>query len=408
MPRFTYRAYAESGAMVTGEILTENRDSALAILHRRGEHAIEVREGGRRPDLPWWQRDLLGDRPLPYLGLALFTRELATLVKADIAIDEALRIVAMQPLIGARTRTMAESVLAAVVEGRSLSEALAAGNGAFPDYYCRIVETGEASGQLGAVLDDLAAFLDKSGDARSKLGSALLYPAILLLAAALTLGVIMGLLIPAMLPLFEEAKAEPPAIIAFLAAAGGWMTHWWPVMAGTVVASTVGLFALGTRPAFRLWRDRVALRLPLIGSLISRRDTARFARTLATLTRNGVPLLAAVETAAGALGNSALSSAVLEARDVLKSGGTLTAPLRQSGLFSELALRLISAGEQTGQLETMLGRVADIFDQSLEQQMQRVTTLLTPILTLVIGLVVGGLVISVMGALAGINELALR
>lgn len=408
MPRYTYTAYAATGALVSGEILSETKETALAALHRRGEQAIDVREGGDNPALPWWRRDLFGDRPLPTTGLALFTRELATLIKAEIPVDEALRIVAMQPLIGARTRAVAEGVLAAVVEGDALSEALSRSNRAFPDYYCRMVETGEASGRLGSVLDDLAGFLEKAGEARSKLGSALVYPAILLFAAAATLAVIMGVLIPAMLPLFEEAKAEPPAIIAFLASAGAWLSQWWPAMAATGVAAALGTLALGSQTATRLWRDRLVLRLPLIGGLVSRRDTARFARTLATLTRSGVPMLTAVETAAGALGNSALKAAVLDARDVIRSGGTLTSPLRQSGLFSELALRLISAGEQTGQLENMLGRVADIYDSALDQQVQRMTTLLTPILTLVIGVVVGGLVISVMGALAGINELALR
>lgn len=409
MPLYSYSAYTVSGALTRGEIVGETRQAVLDALHRRGEQAIEVRESaGRAGDIPWWQRDLTGSRQLALSDLALFTRELATLVKADIPTDEALRIVVMQPLIGSRMRDAARRVLASVLEGAALSDALARTGGAIPDFHWRLVQAGEASGQLGPVLDDLAAFLERSGAARSKLGAALLYPAILLVAAAITLSIVMGILVPAMLPLFEEAKVAPPVVVAALAAAGDWLSRMWPLLAGGAALLAAGLPVLGLSAAFRLWRDRTALRVPLIGGLVLRRDTARFARSLSTMVRNGVPLLTAVETAAGALGNRALAAAVLEAGEALKAGGSLSAPLRASGLFTELSLRLVAAGEHTGQLDTMLSRVADINEQALEHSMQRLTTLLTPALTVVIGLLVGGLVISVMGALAGINELAIR
>lgn len=407
MPRYIYRAYDRNGALTSGEVLSETREAVLDLIHRRGEQAVEVREGGRSAKLPWWQRDILAPGQLPLSSLAPFTRELATLVKAEIPVDEALRVVAMQPLIGTRMRTVSGRLLAAVVEGRALSEALAA-DGAFPEYHWRLVETGEQSGQLGTVLGDLAAFLERAAEARGKVGSALLYPAILLLAATATLAVITGVLIPTMMPIYEEARTEPPAIVAMLAGFGGWIQAWWPWVAGGAMALALSAWAMGGSPGFRAWRDRLLLRLPIAGTLVVRRDTARFARTLATLTRNGVPLLSAVDTAAGSLGNNELKRAVGMAAEALKEGGTLTAPLRRSGHFPEMALRLIAAGEHTGQLDAMLSRVADIYERTLERDVQRVTSLLTPVLTVVIGLVVGGLVISVMGALAGINELALR
>ncbi len=408
MPLFTYRAYDRQGALSTGEIRSETREAALDLLHRRGELAIEVRQGSGMAVTPWWQRDLLGSRQLSHANLALFTRELATLVSAEIPIDEALRIVAIQPLIGTRTRRTVAHLLAAVTEGSSLSAALASADGAVPEFHWRLVAAGEASGQLGPVLVELAAFLESSGEARSKIGSALLYPAILLVAASATLAIIMGVLIPTMMPIYEEARTPPPAIVAALAAAGQWIGQWWPLVAAMVTSTAVALVVLGRSAAGRSWRDRLVLRLPLVSGLVVRRDTARFARSLSTLVRNGVPMLVAVETAAGSLGNTTLRDAALGAREGLKDGGTLSVQMRASGRFPELSLRLIAAGEQTGQLDTMLSRVADIFDRSLERDTQRITNLLTPVLTVVIGLVVGGLVVSVMGALAGINDLAIR
>jgi type II secretory pathway component PulF len=196
--------------------------------------------------------------------------------------------------------------------------------------------------------------------------------------------------------------------VAWLSGLGGWLATWWPWLAILVLGTGFGLAAAGRSPPLALWRDRMILRLPIAGSLVTRRDTARLARTLATMTRNGVPLMAAVETASGVLGNHALAWAVLVARDGLKEGGTLVGPLRETGLFPEMALRLIAAGEHTGQLDVMLSRTAEIYEASLARDVDRMTGLLTPILTVVIGLMVGGLVVSVMGALSGINELALR
>ena len=408
MARFTYRAYDRNGAATHGEVVSATRESALQIIHGRGELPIEIAEGGAAATTPWWQRDLFGARQLPLPQLATLTRELATLVKAEIPIDEALRIVGVQPLIGSRARRIADSLLAGVVEGRSLSEAMSAADGAFPGYVVRLVETGERSGQLGSVLDELATFLERAGEARTRIGSALIYPAILLVAAAVTLSIIVGILIPTMMPIYEEARTPPPAIVAFLAEAGAAVAAWWWLAASVSAATAVLLTLLSRRPEVRYALDVAALRTPVIGNLVIRRDTARLTRTLATLTRNGVPLVPALETSAGALGSEPLRRAVLAARDGIKEGGTLTVELAASGRIPDLAIRLIAAGEQSGQLDTMLVRVAEIYERSLESDLQRVSSLLTPVLTVVIGLVVGGLVVSVMGALSGINDLALR
>src|SRR5258705_9263448 len=219
MPRYSYKAYDGNGGRLAGEIESETREAALEALTRQGRYALELVEGGvSAPSLPWWQQEVFGSRRLTQQNIALFTRELATLVKAELPIDEALRIVVLQPLISARTRQAIAGVLARVLDGASLSEALGAQQGAFPEYYWRIVHAGEASGTLGIALEDLAHLLDRSMEFRSRVASALVYPATLMIAAGGALIIVLTILVPTIAPMFKEAGKEPPAVIGSLIA----------------------------------------------------------------------------------------------------------------------------------------------------------------------------------------------
>jgi general secretion pathway protein F len=408
MPRYRYRAYDQYGALTEGQIETRSRDMALTLLHQRGNHPLEVTEDVPTPQLRWWEREVFGSGAISVAGLALMTRELATLVKADLPLDESLRIVSLQPLIPAKIRRATKALLESVRGGESFSGALAARGTEFPEYYWRLVQAGEASGTLGDVLEDISVFLERSSDVRAQVGSALLYPAVLLLAAIAALTIIMTVLLPTVVPLFKDAGATPPATLLFLVNAQDALQSNWPValigLAGLIVAGAVALRNQG----LRLVLDRWVLKLPIVGRLVSARETSRFARTLATLTRNGVSMLDAVRISGSVLQNRAFAVAVASAGEGLKEGDMLSAPLLQSGLFSELALRLITVGEQTGQLDTMLMRVATIFETALQRQLARLMSLLTPILTLLIGGLVGGLILSVMNAILSVNDLAFQ
>jgi general secretion pathway protein F len=409
MPRYSYKAYDANGGRLAGEIESETREAALEALLRQGRYALELVEGGvSAPALPWWQQEVFASRRLSQQNIALFTRELATLVKAELPIDEALRIVVLQPLISARTRQAVAGVLARVLDGASLSEALGAQQGAFPEYYWRIVHAGEASGTLGVALEDLAHLLDRSMEFRSRVSSALVYPATLLFAAGAALVIVLTILIPTIAPMFKEAGKEPPAVIGSLIALQDFLSgHWLATLIGGGLA-IAGLIAVFRRERWRLRRDRIMLRLPLISGLVENGQTAVFARTLGTMLKSGVPMLRALAVAADALRNRAMSGAVHACATDMREGGGLVGSLGKSGLFPELSLRLIGVGEQSGQLDTMLSRVADIYEAALQRQLDRLTSLLTPILTIVIGFVVGGLILSVIGAIVSVNELALQ
>lgn len=409
MPRYRYSVYDQRGALITGTIDAVSRKSALEALHQRGQLPLQLDEVGAQPatTVRWWQREIsFSGGGLPLTSLAIFTRELATLIKADIPLDEVLRVVSIQPLIPRRMRTTALSLFEAVREGQSLSGAMSRPEAGFPEYYWRLVQAGEASGTLGEVLDNLARFLERSSETRAEIGSALLYPAVLLVAAAVAVGVILTVLLPTVVPLFKDAGAPLPKTLQVLVSAEAFLRAHAFTLVPTLIAVIAGLSLASRTPAVRGFIHHLLLRVPVIGGLIGDRETARFTRTLGTLVHNGVPMLDAVRISGNVLQNEAYAAAVREAGQALQEGRMLSTPLLNSGLFSELSMRLISVGEQTGQLETMLMRVADVYETTLQRRLNRFMSLLTPVLTLFIGALVGGLILSVMNAILSINELA--
>lgn len=408
MTSFAYKAYESSGAIVLGEIAATTRESALQALQRRGQIPFELHEAKPAATMPWWQREVFGSGRLSTQKLAGFTRELASLVKAEIPTDETLRIIAEQPMLPHRLRAITKSALNRVLEGQPLSAALAAQGPSFPPYFISLIKSGEKSGALVDVLQDLTGFLDRAAQTQSRVGSALLYPAVLLIAAIVALIVILTVLVPTMLPIFSDAGVSPPAFIQVLAGISSVLTaHWLPLLAA-LGAGIAGLIAILQSEAARDVFDKLLLRLPVIKTLIERRETARVSRTLSVLTKNGVPILDALSITEGVVSNRMYAKAIRDAAKEVKEGGTLIAPLARSGLFPDLFLRLTSVGEKTGQLDSMHVRVAGIYEDALERQVETLLSLMTPVLTLVIGACVGGLILSVMSAIFSVNDLALK
>ncbi len=408
MARYNYKAYDMRGALVEGEVPAATRDTALEVLARKGYLPFELGEAGAG-DVKWWRRELFETGRLSLESLGLFTRELASLVGAHLPLDEALRIIAVQPMLPRRLKAAVRTVQSRVIEGDSLSEALAAQGQAFPEYYWRLVGAGEAGGSLESALGDLANFLEASAAMRGRVTSALIYPAILVVAAMIAVGIVMSVLVPAIAPLFAEAKAPLPLLIGLLIDADAFLRSYGLVILGAIAACAIAIAAANaSAPAFRRALDRNLLRLPIFGRIIERRETGRLARTLATLIKNGVPIVEAMRISGSVLSNRAIAGAVLDASKAIQQGESLSAPLARSGVLSDLFVRLAAIGEQTGELDVLLIRAADIYDSALARQMQRLASLITPIATVVIGVVVGGLILSVMSALLSINDLALK
>lgn len=259
MGRFSYKAYDTHGAIDIGEVSAATRENALEALARRGQIPFELDEAISTGGVPWWQREVFGSNRLSSHHLATFTRELSSLVKAEIPIDEALRIVAVQPLLPVRIRHVTNQCLERVIQGEPLSAALAAQGAAFPEYYVRLVKAGEASGAFSDVLADLAKVVERAAETRARVGSALVYPAVLLFAAMVALAVIVTVLIPTILPIFEDAGAAPPALIRILSKLQHLGSeHLLLILTGMALA-IVAPIAFAQNPAVRIVIDKSML-----------------------------------------------------------------------------------------------------------------------------------------------------
>lgn len=407
MPHFRYRAVDPSGRISAGEIVVESRQAALNSLSRRSQIPIELDEMSGSPSLQWWQKEVSFAPGLRLKTLALFTRELASLTTASLPIDEALRIIEIQPATSRRLRTIVHAVLNRLTEGLSLSESVAESGGTFPRHYVRLLRAGEASGSLSTVLNDLARDLDRATEQRSKFLSQLLYPAVLLLAAVAAMGIVVTVLVPAMAPVFADANVAPPAIISTLLRADAFLRdNAVLILVISALSLPAGIAALST-PSIRLAIELAVLRLPGIGSLVLQSQTARLARTLSALLSHGVPLTEAIY-----VGSDVLSSVVLRARMAaagrdVEQGASLSSSLAQDARWPDLLMRLTRVGEETGELDTMMSKVAESYERAVNHRIDLILTLMTPALTLLIGAFVGWLILSVMGAILSINELVL-
>jgi general secretion pathway protein F len=408
MPRYSYKAYDQSGALLSGAIDVATREAALQALSARGQMAVEVFETGESATLPWWQREVFAAKRLSDGERLVLTRELATLIKAELPLDEALGIVVLMPGLGARVRALAVRILDRVREGESLSQALSGQGNAFPEFYWRLVRAGESGGSLGDVMGELSTLLERSSDMRSRVASAMLYPMLLMAAAFAAVLVIMLVLLPAVMPLFAEAGVEPPLVLRMMSSVHAAVTEHWQASGLVLGILVLAALVLRNDAGFRAARDKLALRLPAIGRLTTMRETGRFCRTMSALLKNGVPLLDALRSTAGVLTNRVYVDATGALAGAVAEGATLSQQMQASKLFSELSVRLAAAGEKTGHIDGMLARAATIHEAMLERDVDRITKLIGPVLTLFIGLFTGGLILSVMQAILSINDLALR
>jgi general secretion pathway protein F len=406
MPLFRYRAYGPQGELAEGEIEAGSESAVDEALRARRLVAFEVISAESDP-LPWWRRELnSGRRGIAALQLAGMTREFATLSTAGVPLVEALRIMVDEMSEG-RARPVLEKLLTEVLGGVALSHAMEKQKDSFSPEYVSVIRAGEASGGLSRSLDELASLLERRVELRSRVHSALVYPAILIVLSIVSLVVITGVLVPNIAPIFNESNRPVPATISFL------MTlhdHWLEICFGfAAIGGALGAaVALALQnPSTRRALDAKALKLPLLGAFLLRQETARFTRTLGTLLTSGVPLLQATLSAAATVKNSALAASLGQAHDRVRQGESLHGALRDCTPLPALALRMISIGEQAADLGDMLLRVAAMFEKQTERSLERFMTVLTPSITLLVAVMVGLLIVTIMNAVLSLNDIAI-
>lgn len=406
MPRYRYKAVSAAGEILEGEIEAADRQAVIDGLHNQGNTPIRADQVTGRSARPLAKMGLAGKRKLGSESIVLTTRELATLLRAGMPIDRALAILADIAKDGA-VREFLEDVLKSIRSGSTLADALEPHKQSLPAYYIGLVRAGEAGGALESVLARLAESLERAQSLRETIRSAMYYPAFVLVMSVLTLVVLFTLVIPEFRPLFEEsASGMPSSMAAVIALSDGLRDYWWAIVLA-IIALVLVVQQHNRSQEGRRRRDRLMLRLPLVGELVTKVEVARFARTLGTLLSNGVMVLNALAITAATISNTELAGAIGGLASRLKQGEGLSGPLMQLGLFPRLAVQLIQVGEESGQIESMLLRVAEIYDEEVKRTIQRLLALLVPAMTICIGILVAAIIATMLTAILSTYELSL-
>lgn len=406
MPVFAYKALSEGGRPVEGLKEADSPKSLRSVLRREGLYLTEVvgeqRAQAASPEVNV-RRWVLG-RIKPE-DLAIMTRQLAVLVGAGIPLVEALTALVDQ-VEKERLKRVVSSVKQRVNEGATLADALAAHPRVFTTLYVNMIRAGESSGALEVVLVRLADFTENQARLRAKIVGAMVYPAFMAVIGTLIMFVLFAVVVPKITKIFEDTKVTLPwntrALIAFATFVQG---YWWAVALAAVLAAWALWRWRGT-PAGRARWDVWALDLPIFGSLVRQIAVARFARTLATLLKSGVPLLTAMDIVKNIVGNTRLAQVIEESRESIKEGESIAAPLKRSGEFPPLVYHMVAIGEKSGQLEEMLKNVADAYDSQVETKVGALMSLLEPVMIILMGGVVLFTVLSVLMPILQINTLA--
>jgi len=400
MPEFSYRAVKNSGELVQGTLLAETESALVAQLRRMGCLPIHVSAKDGGVGVRWLRLTRRGPSTQDRL---VFARQLATLVRAGIPLDRSLslcRDLAEKPAL----RAVIDDTLRELRSGQSLAHSLAANQRFFPPLYVAMVRAGEASGTLPAVLDRLVEFEEFSAELRGYLISALIYPMVLLAVGGVAIAFLLGFVVPRFAQIFEEAGKELPLPTQVLMdVSEAFRNYGW--LAALIIVAAVLLVGRWVRSeSGRLRWDQLRLRAPLLGDVTLKLEIARFAKTMGTLLAQAVPIISALRLTREVLSNRRVASAVEPLIQGVKRGQGLARPLAETGLFPALAVQLMTLGEQTGKLDSMLLELAAIYDREVRVATKRLVALVEPAVILAMGLVVGTIVISTLLAIVSINE----
>lgn len=404
MSLYHYRAVTPEGEMRTGQLDGADEQAVVNQLQRQGLIPIAIDTRSEELKLTKLLNTQIGQKGIGEARLLLFTQQLAALMQAGISLDRALEIM-LQVTDDSQLRELVAPIKEGVRRGQSMSRVLADYPDSFSHFYISMVQAAEASGDLGAGLEGLSSYLERSKDLKQRVLSALIYPIILVIVSVSSLLIILIYVVPQFNQLFEGmGEALPLSTQVVIAVAAG-IKELFPWF-------LVGLLFLGfywryrmSQPMHRLSWDGQKLKIPLFGVLHQRVETARLTRSLGTLVGGGVPLLSALTIARESLSNTRMVEAVDKAVEHLKAGRYLANPLQLSGYFPSLAIQMIQVGEETGRLDEMLLKVADLYDREVAVAIQRMLAILTPALIVSLGVIIAGIIMSILVAIMSLNDI---
>jgi general secretion pathway protein F len=414
MPLYAYKGISPSGKTVSGTRDAESPKALRQILRKDGVHitSFDLSKGGKAAaEQNAKKAGLSRDVDLGGLfggvkksEIAAFTRQLATLLRSGIPLAESLGALVEQTA-NQRFKAQLAEVRTAVNEGTSFADALAKHRKLFDDLFVSMVRAGELAGNLDEVLTRLADFLESSQKLKSKVQGAMIYPAIMVLIGTAIIGILMVKVIPEITKTFTQQGKTLPLNTRFLIGLSGFIGRNWLTLAGGIAVSIFVFMrwkmSEGGKP---IWH-RFVLRLPALGPLVRTINVSRFARTLGTMLQSGVPMLRSLDAAKATMGNVLLQKAIDDAKKAVTEGESLAATLKKSGQFPPTMIHMTAVGEKAGQLEQMLGRVADAYEAEIDTKLSRFIALLEPLMLLGMGLVVAFIVISILQPIMDLGSL---
>jgi len=405
MPKYRYTAVKDLSESVEGYMEAASKFAVINRLHASGHTPIRVHEVGISSIGGIDVAELFRSRRISDTTLALISRHLAMLLRAGLALDEALGTV--EELVDRKhEKECLRSLLERISGGTTLADAMAAQTNVFPEFYVSMVRAGEAGASLEAVLGRLADFLERSVAAKETVRSALLYPLVVAFVCCSSIAILFAFVIPRFRPLFEQAGDALPSSAHLLLVISDLINEfWWIGLLSILLILIVGHWYFRDPDRRHRW-DWLSLKMPLFGDLIRKVEVVHFARTLGTLLRNGVSLLQALTITRETIGNRIFVDAVDTVIEHVKSGKGLAEPLDQTKVFPPLAVHLVRVGEEAGRQEEMLLDIADIFETETRRTINRMLTLLGPALTVGMGVVVAGVIGSILTAVLSVYDLA--
>lgn len=389
MPTFAYVVKDRSGKTIRGTLESASRNEIVEQLWKQSLIIISVDEQSSRRSAVL----SIGTPRVPIGQLVIFSRQLATMVDSGIPIVSGLDILAEQ-IEDRHFKTILKKLRGDVETGSSLSEAVARHPQIFSEFFINMVRVGESSGKFAEILDRVATYLEKTENLQRKVKTSLFYPAFVSVLAFGITAFLVIVIVPKFKEIFVTLGGQLPAPTQFLLGVSDFVRQYLVLEVAAGIGGVV-LFqmALNT-PRGRLAADRLLLRLPIVGTLLQKVVVARFARTLATLVKSGVPILGSLEIVAKTAGNKVIERAVLAARASIREGETIADPLAHSRVFPPMVTRMIAVGEKTGELEKMLGKIADFYENEVDAAVSGLTSLIEPLVIAILGVVIGGIVLA--------------
>ncbi|RTZ96327.1 MAG: type II secretion system protein GspF [Deltaproteobacteria bacterium] len=407
MPVYEYAALTRLGKNTTGVVDAESPVMARQKLRSSGIFPTSVREVHETATLKksprrWIPKKLFGRiRPAE---VTMMTRQLATLVGAGFPLVTAIDAMLPQSRSQGLKSHLAK-IKDNVVEGNSFASALNLFPGTFSSLYINMVRAGESTGTLEVVLDRLADMMERRQALKMKIQSALAYPVLMAVIGTVVLFLLLAFIVPSITSIFTDMNKSLPAPTQMLMAISDFLERWWWGLFLVMGIFVVAYYLFSRTASGRVVIDRLKLRLPLVGTLVRKLAVARFSRTLGSLQENGVPMLQALEIVKNIAGNVIISDAITEAAVEVGKGHSLGASLGQHSVFPNLFIQMVTLGEQSGELETMLNKVADVFESETEAQVTTMASLLEPLMILVMAVIVGFIVLSICLPIFEMNEL---